>query len=89
MDGQTIEQDARSAEYLRQREIFERSMAELQTERRRREASGYAVMAMAYSLEGATRKETRLGKVVTFATYALVTFVAVLPNLAMILMLAG
>ncbi|WP_420556751.1 hypothetical protein [Roseovarius sp.] len=89
MDGQTIEQDARSAEYLRQREVFERSMAELRTERRRREVSGYAVMAAAYSLEGAARKETRLGKVVTASTYALVTFVAVLPNLAMILMLAG
>ncbi|KRS10417.1 hypothetical protein XM53_21295 [Roseovarius atlanticus] len=89
MDGQTIEQDARSAEYLRQREIFERSMAELRTERRRREASGYAVMAAAYSLEGAARKDTWLGKIVTFAKYALITFVAVVPNLAMILMLAG
>ncbi|MGK7654076.1 hypothetical protein ACSQ76_17150 [Roseovarius sp. B08] len=70
------------------REIFERSMAELRTERRRREASGYAVMAMAYRLEGATRKETRLGKGVTASHYALVTFVAVVPNVAMILMLA-
>lgn len=88
MDGQTIEHDARNAEYLRQKEIFERGMADLRLERRRREAGGHAVMAVAYSLEGASRKETRLGKAVTVSKYALITFVAVLPNLAMILMLA-
>jgi len=88
MDGQTIQSDARHAEYLRQMEIFERSMADLALAQRKRQATGRAVMAVAYSLEGAARRETRLGKVVTFAKYALITFVAVVPNLAMILMLA-
>lgn len=88
MDGQTIERDARNAEYLRQKEIFERSMADLALAQRKRQANGHAVMAVAYSLEGAARRETRLGKVVTFAKYALITFVAVVPNLAMIMMLA-
>ncbi|QFT91875.1 hypothetical protein FIU86_03410 [Roseovarius sp. THAF9] len=88
MDGQTIEQDARTAEYLRQKEIFERSMADLRRDWRKREAGGHAVMAVAYSLEGASRKETWLGKAVTVSKYALITFAAVLPNLAMILMLA-
>ncbi len=88
MDGQTIEHDARSAEYLRQKKIFERSMADLRLERRKREAVGHAVMAVAYSLEGASRKETWLGKAVKVSKYALITFVAVVPNLAMILMLA-
>jgi hypothetical protein len=88
MDGQAIEHDERNAEYLRQKEIFERSMAELRLERRKREAGGHAAMSVAYSLESATRTDTRLGKVVIFAKYALITFVAVVPNLAMILMLA-
>ena len=87
MDGQTIEHDARTAEYLRQKEIFERSMADLRLERRKREMRGLAVMAIAYGLEGATQENSRLSKVVTVSKYALITFVSVLPNLAMIMML--
>ena len=88
MDGQMTERDARNAEYMRQKEIFERSMAELGLKRRKREAHGNAVMKVVYSIESGTRTETRLGKVVTLAKYALITFVAVVPNLAMIRMLA-
>lgn len=84
MDGQQIESDPRGAEYLRQKEVFARSMAELQVAARKREAAGYAVMAAVYSFEDAARHEGLLGKVVTLSKYALIAAVAILPNVAMI-----
>ncbi len=89
MDGQSIESDPRSAERLRQKQVFERSMAELAQARRKREAAGYGVMAGVYAFEGAARNEGLLGRAVTVAKYVLITAVAVLPNIAMIALLSG
>lgn len=87
MDGQTIDSDPRTAEYLRQREIFERCMAELERDKRKREAMGYAVMAAAYSFEPASRGEGWIGRASTFSKYALIAAVGIIPNLLVISLL--
>lgn len=89
MDGQTVENDPRTAEYLRQREVFERSMAELKLAARKKEAMGYAVMASVYSFEGASRNKGVMGKAVTASKYMLVAALGIIPNIAMIMLLAN
>ena len=89
MDGQTIEQDPRTAEYMRQREIFERSMAELKLAQRKKEAMGYAVMAAAYSFEGASKNKGMAGKAVTVSKLLLIAAVGIIPNVAMIMLLSA
>lgn len=80
MDGQTVEHDERTAEALRQKEVFRQAMAQLERDKRRREAAGYAVMAGAYALEPAAKGEGRPGKVMHVAKLVLIAAVAIIPN---------
>ncbi|WP_135501063.1 hypothetical protein [Roseovarius aestuariivivens] len=80
MDGQTIEQDPRTAEALRQKEVFKRAMAQLERDKRRREAAGYAVLAAAYSFEPAARDEGRPAKMVHVAKLVLIAAAGLIPN---------
>jgi hypothetical protein len=80
MDGQTLEQDRQSAEALRQKEVFEKAMAELEREKRRQLAGGYAVMAGAYALEPSVTKDGWLAKSVRLSKLFLVTVLGVVPN---------
>lgn len=80
MDGHTLEQDRQGAEALRQKEIFEKAMAELEWEKRRKLAGGYAVMAGAYALEPAVTKDGWLAKSVRLSKLFLVTVLGVVPN---------
>ena len=80
MDGQTIEEGRRGAEALRQQQVFERAMAELEWEKRRKLAGGYAVMAGAYALEPAVTKDGWLAKSVRLSKLFLVTVLGVVPN---------
>ncbi|WP_146193221.1 hypothetical protein [Salibaculum griseiflavum] len=79
MDGQPI-CDRRQAEALRQQQVFERAMTELEMEKRRKLAGGYAVMAAAYTFEPAITKNGWLAKSVKLSKLLLVTIVGVIPN---------
>lgn len=87
MDGTTIESDPRTAEYLRQKDVFARAMAELKHEARRREAAGYAVMAAAYTFEPAARDTGLPARAVKFSKLALIAAVGIIPNLLVISLL--
>lgn len=80
MDGQTVDQDSRTAEALRQQEVFKQAMAQLEQGKRRREAAGYAIMAGAYALEQAAKGEGRPGKVVHAAKLLLIAAAGIIPN---------
>jgi len=84
MDGQTIESDPRTAEYLRQKEIYAYCLDALNREALRKEAGGYAVMAAMYAFAPASRGEGRLGKAVTFSKFFLIAAVGIIPNLLVI-----
>ena len=80
MDGQSIDTDRRTAEALRQQDVYEKAMASIALEQRKKEAMGYAVMAAASSFEPATRGEGWLGKAVFWSKIGCITFVCVVPN---------
>ncbi len=80
MDAQMQELDRQSAEALRQKEVFEKAMAELEWEKRRQLAGGYAVMAAAYALEPAVSKDGWMAKSVRLSKLFLVTVLGVVPN---------
>jgi len=79
LDGQAI-YDRKQAEALRQEQVFERALAELEIEKRRKLAGGYAVMAAAYTFEPAVTKNGWLAKSVRLSKLLLVTIVGVVPN---------
>lgn len=80
MDGQSVEQDPRTAEAIRQDEVYRQAMARLKFEERRREASGYAIMAGAYALEPAAKGEGWPGKVMHGAKLMLIAAAGIIPN---------
>lgn len=80
MDGQTLKQSRKSAEALRQQQVFEKAMAELELEKRRKLAGGYAVMAGAYAFEPAVNEDGWLAKSVKFSKMFLVLALGVIPN---------
>ncbi len=80
MDGQTIEQDPRTAEALRQQDVFKQAMAQIERDNRRREAAGYAIMAGAYALEPAAKGEGLPGKLVHGAQLFLIAAAGIIPN---------
>lgn len=87
MDGTSIETDPRTAEHLRQKEVFARAMAELERDARRKEAGGYAVMAGAYAFEPAARDKGLPARAVKFSKLALIAAVGIIPNLLVISLL--
>ncbi|EDM69544.1 hypothetical protein RAZWK3B_06017 [Roseobacter sp. AzwK-3b] len=80
MDGQTVDTDRRTAEALRQQDVYEKAMASLKLERRKSEAMGYAVMASLDSFTPASRGEGWLGRAVFWSKIGCITFVCVAPN---------
>ncbi|MCR9148134.1 MAG: hypothetical protein NXH74_13190 [Rhodobacteraceae bacterium] len=80
MDGQTIEQDPRTAEALRQQDVFKQAMAQLERDKLRREAAGYAIMAGAYALEPAAKGEGRPGKIMHTTKLLLIAAAGIIPN---------
>ena len=80
MDGQSFSTDRHSDEALRQQQVYERAMASIALERRKKEAAGYAIMAAASSFEPATRGEGWLGKAVFWSKIGCITFACVVPN---------
>lgn len=80
MDRQTPTHDQRRAEAQRQQAVFEKAMAELDREKQRKLAGGYAVMAGAYALEPAVTKDGWLSRSVKLSKLFLVTVLGVIPN---------
>ena len=80
MDGQTITEDPRTEEALRQQRVYERAMASLAQEKRRKEAAGYAVMAAVSSFEPAATGKGKLGRAANIAKIGCMLGAGLIPN---------
>jgi len=80
MQEEMTRQERQAAEATRQKEVFERAMAERERANRKREAAGYAVMAGAYTLYPASQGKGAMGRMVAWAQVGCVAFAGFAPN---------
>lgn len=80
MNQEISRQEWQAAEKARQKEVFERAMSERAQTERKREASGQAIMAGAYSLYPASQGKGVMGRMVAWAQVGCVAFAGFAPN---------
>ena len=80
MDGQTIDLDPQTSDSMRQRAIYDSAIASISRKRRKREATGYFLMASLDSFAPASRGEGAMGRAVRVSKFICLLFAGLVPN---------
>lgn len=80
VDGPSVRHQRQLKEAQRQKDVYERAKTELEVERRKKEAAGYAVMAAVYAFEPASKSKDLLGRMVYWSQIGCIFFAGCVPN---------